>query len=134
MTWYNSNPRKLYHKEFGIPTAAETVVGKLPLERSQHALRAAKDDRYGNIINLPRILDTSKAQVIEVEMEGDRTTKVLYRVPYSDTHDLVLAVMPDGFVKTVWLNAHDDLHNTLDASRYEILNPPAEEPQPEEVE
>lgn len=134
MVWYNGDknkePRKLYHSELGIPNNAKTNFGSMLLDYSPHALEAALDDRYGNIINLPSFLDTSTAQVIEVETDNNgKTTKVLYRVPYSDELDLVLAVIPDRrFVKTVWLNQKNDLHNTLDNSKYDIPPIPVDEP------
>lgn len=122
MTWYNNNnTRKLYHADLGIPENAKTQHGQFLLDYPPHALNAATDDRYGNIVNLPKSLDTSKAQVIEVEMEGSKTTKVVYRIPYNDEYDLVMAVIPDRrFVKTVWLNKNSDLHNTLDTSKYDV--------------
>lgn len=122
MTWYNNNnTRKLYHADLGIPQNAKTQHGQFLLDYSPHALNAAADDRYGNIVNLPKSLDTSKAQVIEVEMEGSKTTKVVYRIPYNEEYDLVMAVIPDRrFVKTVWLNKNSDLHNTLDTSKYDV--------------
>ena len=133
MTWYNNpapamSPTKLYHSELGIPPDAKTQHGSFLLTYSQHALQEAQNDRYGNgnIINLPKYLDTSQAQVIEVEMTGNKTTKVLYRIPYDEDHDLVMAVIPDrGFVKTVWLNENKDLHKTLDHSKYDIPDMPA---------
>lgn len=123
MTWYNKNDneRKLYHADLGIPQNAKTQHGKMLLDYSPHALNAALDDRYGNIVNLPKSIDTSQAQVIEVEMEGPKTTKVVYRIPYNEEYDLVMVMLPDRrFVKTVWLNKNSDLHNTLDTSKYDI--------------
>ena len=121
MTWYDKQTRKLYHADLGIPQNAQTQHGQMLLDYSPHALDAALDDRYGNIVNLPKSLDTSKAQVIEVEMQGAKTTKVVYRIPYNEEYDLVMVLVPDRrFVKTVWLNKNSDLHNTLDVSKYDI--------------
>ncbi len=127
MTWYDKQTRKLYHADLGIPQNAQTQHGQVLLNYSQHALDAALDDRYGNIVNLPKSLDTSKAQVIEVEMQGSKTTKVVYRIPYNEEYDLVMVLVPDRrFVKTVWLNKNSDLHNTLDTSKYDIPETPQE--------
>lgn len=115
------NETRLYHFELGIPKAAQLRFGKMPLNYSGHAQRASQNDRYGTI-ELPKYLDTNTAQVIEVEMRGRETLKIVYRVKYNEILDLVLVVIPDrGFVKTVWLNQRNDLHKTLDASRYTSL-------------
>lgn len=120
MTWYNEQPLMKYHIELGIPEDVETQFGAMLLDYSPHALQAAQDDRYGTI-NLPRVLDTSKARVIEVETDGRKTRKVLYRIPHDPEHDLLLAIDPDRrYVKTVWLNRNDDIHGTLDPSKYDI--------------
>jgi hypothetical protein len=123
MTWYDN--RKLYHADLGFPENAKTQHGKMLLDYSPHALSAALDDRYGNILNLPKSLDTTNAQVIEVEMDGPKTTKVVYRIPYNEEYDLVLVLIPDKrYVKTVWLNKNSDLHNTLDTSKYDVPENP----------
>jgi len=120
MTWYNEEPLMKYHAELGIPEGLQTQFGSMLLDYSPHAMQAARDDRYGTI-DLPRVLDTSKAQVIEVESDGRKARKVLYRVQYNGEFDLLLAVDPDRrYVKTVWLNRNDDVHGTLDPSKYDI--------------
>lgn len=115
---FGQSKTNLYHFELGIPKTAKTKIGNIPLKYSNHAKNAAQDDRNGQI-TLPVRLDTNSAQVIEVEMCGTETVKVVYRVPYNKDFDLVLVVMPrDGFTKTVWLNSNKDLHKTLQAHRY----------------
>lgn len=75
-------------------------------------------DRYG-IVHPPKTLDTDTAQVIEIECCGTETTKVVYRIPYTDTKDMVLVIIPaSSRVKTVWVNVRNDTHRTLDASKY----------------
>lgn len=111
----------LYHHTMGIPLNANTQLGEIMLNYSEHALNAAKNDEYSNIINLPKSLDTSKSQVIEVEMIGNKTIKVLYKVHYDEQFDLFIAVLPDRkYVKTVWLSKKDDLHETLNKTKYDI--------------
>lgn len=110
----------LYHYQLGLPKV-QLPQGVALLEYTGHAKRAANDDRYG-VITLPVALDTSAAKVIEVEVDGNAVTKVLYRVSYDHKHDLCLAVIPRRYgawlVKTVWLNRKDDTHRTLDEKRY----------------
>lgn len=112
--------RQLYHFELGFPSSAQMHFGQMLLEYSTHARTAAQNDRYGDI-SLPLSLDTHQATVIEIEMFGNKTTKVLYRVPYNAQHDLMIALIPDRrYVKTVWLNRKDDAHKTLEEWRYDI--------------
>lgn len=110
---------KLYHFQVYMPDLPLNF-GKQRLNYSNHALNASRDDRYGDI-QLPTVIDTNTAKVIEVEIVQDRfLSKVVYRVDYSDTHDLIVVVIPERwFVKTVWLNAKSDKHQTLNRGRYE---------------
>jgi hypothetical protein len=103
----------LYHCELGFPTIP-MPSGIMALTYSQHARSAAADDQ----ISLPQFLDPLYAKLIEVEIEGRKVIKCLYRVKYNRTHDLCLAVKPDGFVKTVWTNRVNDTHKTLNRERY----------------
>jgi hypothetical protein len=113
---------KLYHREVFAP---EKLFGKLHgralvLEFSSHARQACRNDRYGFIIP-PTHLVVNQQDIIEVEENDGQVEKVVIRLPYSRNNqfDLVLAVKPDGFVKTVWLNERKDAHKTLDVSRYQ---------------
>jgi hypothetical protein len=110
---------KLYHFQVYMPDLPLNF-GKQRLNYSNHALNASRDDRYGDI-QLPTFIDTNTAKIIEVEIQNDRyLTKVVYRVPYSETHDLIVVAIPERwFVKTVWLNAKSDKHQTLNKNRYE---------------
>ena len=116
----------LFHYELGFPQGCRLRFGVLSLQWSQHALRECQADRYG-IIDPPPKLDTDTAQVIEAEIERDArgklwTNKVVYRIPYKDTRDMVLVVIPQlhrqSRVKTVWINQRTDLHYTLDETKY----------------
>jgi hypothetical protein len=113
----------LFHYELGFPEMATLRFGTLRLAWTQHALRECKSDRYG-IVHPPDTLDTETAQVIEAEIHKTpsgalETTKVVYRIPYTQTKDMVLVVIPSSSrVKTVWINVRDDTHRTLDASKY----------------
>lgn len=116
---------KTFHRDLGFPDWLSFPTGMtVALAYSDHALRAAEDDRYGRI-RLPKGLDLSRAIVVEATVEENprRVTKLLYRLPGGHGMDLVLVVCPQRgawFVKTVWLNASDDQHQTLDRSRYAV--------------
>jgi len=110
--------KKLYHFEIGFPKGLNTKLGVLDLFYTRHALNAARDDRYGKI-NLPRRINTDKAKAIEVEVTGYRVTKIVYRIHYNDKFDLVIVVGEECRVYTVWLNAKDDKHKTLDHRKYD---------------
>jgi hypothetical protein len=111
---------KLYHYQIYIPSSLKVHYGTLTnLKYSDHAKIAALDDRYGTMI-LPNSVNTDTAQVIEVETENGIVVKILYRVKYSDTLDMCAAIkVREGFVKTVWFNKANDLHKTLDRSKYQ---------------
>jgi hypothetical protein len=109
----------LYHTSIGFPSTFRAPVGEFALAYTHHALRAALNDRYG-LIDLPASLRVSAARIIEIGHDNYRTSKILYRLAYSDDLDLCIVVVPGVpmVVKTVWLQAKGDAHNTLDASRY----------------
>jgi len=106
----------LYHAEIGFPKV-NLWSGCLSLSYSIHALQAANSDRYGHMA-LPSTLDIAAAQIIEIEVESSKVVKTLYRISYSDRLDICLAVLANGFVKTVWFNEKTDKHFTLDVSKY----------------
>lgn len=90
------------------------------LSYSKHALRAANDDRYGQIPLTP-VLNLAHCQTIEVGTEGRRVRKVVVRTELDDDNDVVFVLIPGPakwFVKTVWINRKTDSHKTLDRSRY----------------
>lgn len=94
-------------------------TGRVPLRYSKHAIQASANDRYGNL-RILKSLTLSRCEVIEVETDSGKIVKYLLRCAYSDTLDIVLAVIPGPvwLVKTVWGQAKDDHHRTLDRSRY----------------
>jgi hypothetical protein len=110
----------LYHSELGIP---ENILKQLPkglvvLTYSRHAKDSLYNDHYG-IIPEYEFVDTRYAKVIEVEVENSKPIKVVYRVSYQDDLDVCLAVaLERGVVKTSWFNNKNDLHTTLDKSKY----------------
>jgi len=108
----------LYHCVLGFPQGNPLPTsGWLTLEYSRHAKHASLTDRYG-YIKLPTRVAFKACKTVELEYQANQLVKLVIRVPYSEELDLVLAVKPNGFVKTVWLNLVNDTHGTLDKTRY----------------
>jgi hypothetical protein len=101
---------QLFHKDVGIPAALQKTPIGLPLKYSNHARKAASDDR---ITRLPARLPPNT--LIEVEAVEGRPTKWVVRFPTLERQgwDMILVVQPDGFVRTMWMNARNDSHRTL---------------------
>jgi len=108
----------LYHTEIFLPLP-ETAFkfGMVPLNYSKHARFAALDDRYGQI-NLPPVLNTDTAKLVEIEVKTGRVVKLVYRAKYNNQFDIVFAIAIGGYVKTVWLNMRDDVHASLRMKEY----------------
>jgi hypothetical protein len=110
----------LYHTEVYLP---EKIKEQLPKEKislrySNHAKRACRNDRYGNIPEMKAVYP-KYAKVIEVETEAGQPIKSVYRLPFNQDLDICLVVLIEtGLVKTVWLNSKDDSHKTLDTNKY----------------
>lgn len=58
-------------------------------------------------------------EVIEFEKQG-QSNKVVLRTKHCSLYDLVIVIIlgRTNFIKTVWLNKSDDLHETLDLKNY----------------
>lgn len=111
----------LYHAEVGLPERYRHPNSMVPVAYSNHARRAAGDDRYGSI-PLPGVLHLTRFETVEVEISGGRVSKIVVRGPLDDTRDAVYVLIPNfgkrWFCKTVWVNLNSDQHKTLDKSRY----------------
>ncbi len=108
----------LYHFSIGFPKDVVKVSGIFKLIYSYHAIKASENDRYGKI-QLPTILDVDSALLVEMEVVDGVMVKGVYRVPYDHQCDLIIVMLVDGKVKTVWLNYNSDKHCTLDKSKYQ---------------
>lgn len=112
----------LYHREIGLPPGAANLwAGVLSLEYSQHAQRAAREDRYGRLELYPEI-EFEPSDVVEIELQEGEAVKAVLRIPLEDGRDMVFAILrPEAGrarVKTVWCNLGSDAHKTLDRSKY----------------
>ena len=111
----------LYHYQIGFPKQMEEIRPVFGLIPSHHAKVAAVSDPRG-LIKLPLNFIPRTAQVIEVEtdMSGRKILKILARQPMDNRNDVVYAFLPDSkLIKTAWLQTHNDLHKTLDRSKYD---------------
>ena len=63
-------------------------------------------------------IDESNCHPFEVEVDNGIVTKCVIRVKYDDNRDISI-VARDGFIVTCWVNSNDDLHATLDKSKYQ---------------
>lgn len=104
------------------PQLQQINLGKANLEYSHHALERC--ERKG--IKARPIITISAGTVVELEkdMRTGQNLKIIVRVQYNASQDLVLALIPRSdlpagylFVKTCWLNHKDDNHATLNYSR-----------------
>lgn len=118
----------LYHKDVNMPKRIKGMIptGVKGLNYSKHA-KEEFCDKYG-AITPPSTLNFGEVTVIEATVFGDSLDKLVLRQKYDETNDLVLVCIPwenrgirdksKWFVKTVWLNKHDDTHQTLDKNRF----------------
>ncbi len=93
---------------YGLPAFRETV---LKVRYGQHSLARAREKG----IVLPATVAISKATVVEID---DVENKFTIRLTHDAKRDIVLVVLSDGFVKTVWLNDKADNHRTLNKAPY----------------
>lgn len=115
---------KLYHRDVFFPEGvlSSYVDYQWNLAYTRHALREAVQDKLGTLTHAPRSVRFIDDEVIEIETTNGAVTKLVIRTQYDDRRDLILVLrnMQDGAatVITLWTNAVDDNHNTLDKSKY----------------
>jgi len=110
----------LYHAEIRLPDGFRLPARRVGLTWTKHAEGARKNDRYGYIPKMDTV-DLTVCRTIEVGITGRRVEKVVVRTSLDDMDDLILVLIPgprDWVVKTVWINRKNDVHKTLDRSKY----------------
>lgn len=116
---------KLYHKQLGFPKSVRLTGGLFRLVWTDHAIRAAQSDRYGEIIRVTHI-SFCPTKVFELEIDDQGTiTKLAYRSHHCERYDICYVLVPIGNqmrVKTVWLNDKNDTHKTLNENKYSKVN------------
>lgn len=110
-------PNGTYHKAIFLPKI-KYPNREIELTPSRHALEQAGKDRYG-LIRIPARINFNNVDIIEVEIQAGKVFKVVIRMPYNNTCDLVMPILINGaIIKTVWLNRKNDKHETLDHTKY----------------
>lgn len=109
----------LYHVEIGLPRGFVKPSGRVPLRWTAHADHARTSDRYGEIRKF-QTATLDRLRVIEVGMENGNVAKILFRGRYDDNRDVCMVLIPGRVwtVKTVWINERNDIHKTLDRTKY----------------
>ena len=110
---------KLFHREVFMPeTLLNQIVGKeVKFSFSHHAKSECRNDRYGFIIP-PTSVKVEASKVVELESTDGKVSKVVYRQALDAQRDIVLVFLPDGFVKTLWINLASDNHRTLNKGAF----------------
>ena len=107
----------IYHRDIGFPKNFRRPVGRAALAHSRHALRQSTERG----IKIPTHIDFRYVDIIEVGIDRGRLNHLLVRMCNDHENDLcmALAIEYGKFItKTVWLNGVNDLHSTLDRSKY----------------
>lgn len=106
---------QVYHKDVGLPNSFEKPKPGMYLRYALHA----RDQAEAKGVPTPKVLP-AEFDIIEVYMQKYRVIKWVLRFPSVPENgwDIVMVVQPDGFVRTTWPNRWDDLHDTLDRTRY----------------
>ena len=119
---------KLYHKEvywedWFNNSAKELVNSNLML--SKHMSDHLDNPNYKHDIDIKQLYLIVKelqnnlfVTPFEVEVENNKVTKCVIRTKYNDNKDITI-VFRKGLIVTCWLNDKNDLHFTLDESKYE---------------
>lgn len=112
----------LYHPEVYIPESFVMPTGRVALKWSNHAKRAAQEDRYGNV-PLFETISLRRFYLVELGMQDNKVSKIVVRGEFDAVRDVVFVLVPEPkhyFVKTVWFNLRTDQHKTLDRKRYAV--------------
>ena len=110
----------LFHKDIGIPAPLLLMpLTGLKLRYGRHAQQSAMDD---GLTRLPQVVPAAYT-IFEVESTNGKPSKWGIRFPCEErpAYDHCVVLLPDGFVKTTWLNARTDKHKTL--KRWLYANP-----------
>lgn len=108
----------------GIPEQLRVSVSNLTiaLRYTRHAMTEALRDRYGALpaLSYPRCFHLKDGwELVEAtESAPGVLEKFVVRRPADARRSLVMVVLRDGTVKTLWTNLNTDAHATLDKSKF----------------
>lgn len=110
----------LFHKDVYIPDFAKAPIFEGALTYSRHAKNVTAGDGQVESIPLPPVFIAKAATLVESEVNPvtGEVEKQVWRQHLDAENDLCFAMLPNGFVKTVWLNAKRDTHKTLQRTKY----------------
>lgn len=98
------------------PELADTAFPARPVTYTRHA----KDRALTKGVTLSKSIYISAGDVVELELDGRRLTKLVVRQSMTERVDRVLVLMPNGegwTCVTVWTNHKNDNHATLNRTR-----------------
>lgn len=111
--------RYRYHTAKGLPDIL-LPTGVFPLTYSTHALERTRAKGIWQH-RLPAFLDTSNAELVDIEVQDQQVTAAAYRQHWTQQKDLVLACQVNQqpwLVRTLYINAKQDRHPTLNLDPY----------------
>jgi hypothetical protein len=127
---------KLLHIEKNIPVKVlkrvENIqrkldVGQMVLSRHIQEHLEGGDHKHGytkeGLMSCLKTLSTNPVDPFEVEVDVKDAnsfyiTKYVVRVPYDSKRDISVSIRGNKII-TAWLNQVDDIHHTLDLSKYD---------------
>lgn len=117
---------KLYHREVYWLSYFDTqsqILIKSANRLSNHLwehIEISDKPRYdidvSKLFLIVKSLDS--VEPFEVEVDNNKVVKCVIRTRYDNNRDISI-VIREGFIVTAWLNHNNDLHGTLDVSKYE---------------
>lgn len=116
----------IYHRNIGFPPGLlmqHDIV--LNLGYTTHAKSRMYREEF-KILVLPTVVKVTPNNIVEIYTDDGKTIKkLLMRIPYDYSRDLVLVIEPifkkeKAKVITFWVNHKKDQHPGLDMSKYTV--------------
>jgi hypothetical protein len=126
---------KLLHIEKNIPEKVLKIVKylqeKLNVDNlifsrhiQEHLSGSDRKHSYNKdgLLKVLKLLNSNPVEPFEVEVDVNDgkfyVTKYVIRTKYDDIYDISISIRGKKII-TAWLNTHDDIHYTLDLSKYD---------------